>query len=148
MVSGKPKPPSLILKPTLNTKFHIDYSWWDRNLSDLRSYMLTHLAPEKRELFLHDGEDEIIDYIDPDTGEVHRLDALGVALQEAAKDPDFINPHTSLVDSVFRVFLSNGNTPLTPEELAEATDRDANTILKTLGGVTVYKGLRPYESNT
>jgi hypothetical protein len=48
-----------------------------------------------------------------------------------------------LVDSVFRIFLSNGNMPLTPEELAEELGRDPLVILKTLSGLRVYKGLRP-----
>jgi hypothetical protein len=62
----------------------------------------------------------------------------------AAEDPNFINPQTSLVDSIFRVFLANNNTPLSPRELAERTGRDANTILKTLGGMRIYKGIRPH----
>lgn len=136
--------PSAIVKPTLDTLFHIDYTWWERSEEDLRQYLLTHLPPERREQFLLQDTGERIDYIDPDTAEVRQLDALESALQEAARQPDFINPQTSLIDSVFRVFLANGNRPCTPRELAEATGRSAETILKTIGGLRVYKGLRPY----
>lgn len=136
--------PGAIVKPTLDTLFHIDYAWWERSDEDLRQYLLTHLPPERREQFqLHDTG-ERIDYIDPDTAEVRQLDALELALQEAARQPDFINPQTSLIDSVFRVFLANGNRPCTPRQLAEITGRSAETILKTIGGLRVYKGLRPY----
>jgi len=136
--------PSALVKPTLETKFHIDYSWWERSNDDLRTYLLSHLLPEQRErLSQEDGEAAAVDYIDPETAEVRQLDALQIAIQEAALDPSFINEHTSTVDSVFRVFLANGNTPQTPVQLAEYTHRDADVILKTLNGRTIYKGLRP-----
>jgi hypothetical protein len=96
-----------------------------------------------REHFLEQTEQQEIDFVDPQTGEVQRMDELGLAIQEAAQSPEFINLQTSLVDSVFRVFLMNGNVPKTAGELAEMTQRDARTILKTLGGVRVYKGIRP-----
>ena len=146
---ASPGKPSRFVKPTLQTKFHIDYGWWERENNDLRPYMLSHLSEEKREYFQQHQDNRVVDYIDPQTGEVQRLDELGLALKEAAQQPDFINSQTPLVDSVFRVFLSNGNKPLTPLELAEATGgRDANTILKTLGGFKVYKGIRPYHPNS
>lgn len=146
MRPGKPKP-STALKPTLETKFQIDYDWWERENNDLRAYMLTHLPPESREKFSDTTEDQVVDYIDPETGEVFQLDELGLALQEASKSEDFINPQTSLVDSVFRVFLANGNTPRTPQELEDDTGRDARTILKTFGGIRVYRGIRPVQTN-
>lgn len=144
----KPKPsiPGPLLKPKLDTKFHIDYEWWDTNSDiELRSYLLSHLPQEERENLEEMPEDRQIDYVDPETGEVFRLDALGLALQEAAKDEDFINAQISLVDSVFRVFLKNGNKPLSPQELEPLTERPASTILKTLGGIKVYRGIRPID---
>jgi len=143
MQPGKPS----FIKPTLKTKFHIDYEWWEREESgELRSYLLTHLEAEKRDYFLQTEEENIVDYVNPETGEVFALDELGLAIQEAALTDDFINPHTSLVDSIFRVFLANGNMPLDANELAEETERDARTILKTLGGIRIYKGIRPIVS--
>lgn len=140
-VSGKP---SRFIKPTLDTEFYIDYDWWERDSSeDLRTYMLSHVLSEQRDYLSQLEEDALIDYIDPETGEVFQLDALRLAIKQAVDDPDFINPQTSLVDSVFRVFLANNNNPLTPRQLAEKTGKDANTILKTLGGIRIYKGIRP-----
>jgi hypothetical protein len=49
-----------------------------------------------------------------------------------------------LVDAVLRVFLANGNTPQTPRELGEKLGRRPETILRTLSGRQVYKGIRPY----
>lgn len=143
----QPSKPSPILKPTLDTKFHIDYDWWERENNDLRSYMLTHLPPDLREEFEGQEADQMVDYIDPDTGEVSQLDSLGLAIREASQRDDFINAQTSLVDSVFRIFLSNGNTPRTPRELEDDTGRDARTILKTFGGIRIYRGVRPVESS-
>lgn len=141
MVSSRP---TMLMKSTLDTKFHIDYEWWNNANEDLRTYLLSHLQPADRERLSQAEEGRVVDYIDPQTAEVFQLDELGLAIQEAARQPDFINPQTSLVDSVFRAFLANGNTPLTPRELSEITGRPASLILKTLGGVRVYKGLRPF----
>jgi hypothetical protein len=142
----QPGKPSAVIKPTMDTKFHIDYSWWERENNDLHSYIMTHLPPDLREQMGDKDEFQQIDYIDPQTGEVTRLDELGVAIREAASRDDYINPQTSLVDSVFRVFLANDNTPRTPKELEEDTGRDARTILKTFGGIRVYRGIRPVQA--
>ena len=138
--------PSALVKPTLDTTFHIDYSWWDRSGEDLHTYLLSHLPPEQRERISQNTEAQVIDYIDPETGEVTQLDELQLAIQMAAQHPDFINPHTSVVDSIFRVFLANGNRPLTPKELGDAIGRAPAVILKTFSGGRVYKGIRPVES--
>lgn len=145
-MASKPKPRP-ILKPTLETKFQIDYEWWERENNDLHAYMLSHLPPDLREKYGDIEENKVIDYIDPETGEVLQLDELGLAIQEAAKREDFINSQTSLVDSVFRVFLANSNAPRTPEELEEDTGRDARTILKTFGGIRIYHGIRPVQES-
>lgn len=142
----QPGKSSTVVKPTLKTQFHIDYDWWEREDNDLHAYMLTHLPPEMREKFDGRDEFEVVDYIDPETGEIQRLDELGLAIQEAAKREDFITVQTSLVDSVFRIFLSNGNIPRSPKELEEDTGRDARTILKTFGGLRVYRGIRPVQN--
>jgi hypothetical protein len=131
------------IKPTLDTKFHIDYAWWDREERELRVYLLSHLPPDQRKLFAQYKDTEEVDWIDPETAEVHKVDALQRALQENSQDPDFITAQTSLVDAVFRVFLANNNTPLTPIELGEQIGRPPRTILRTLAGANVYKGLRP-----
>src|SRR5574342_236365 len=112
------KKPSILVKPTLDTEFHIDYSWWERSSEDLRMYLLSHLLPEQRERLSQTDEQRIGDDIDPETGEVSQLDELALAIQIVVEYPSFINPHTSLVDSIFRVFLASGNESMTPRELA------------------------------
>lgn len=133
-----------LIKPTLRTRFYVDYDWWQRSQEDLRIYLLSHIQPGQRERLSKNSRDAWIDFIDPDTGEVLRMDELTFAIRQAALAPDFINPQTSLVDSVFRVFLANDNEPQTPLQLAELTGRSATTILKTFGSTRIYKGIRPW----
>jgi hypothetical protein len=72
------------------------------------------------------------------------VDALQQTLRtHCSTQPGYLTEHTSLVDAVFRVFLANGNQPLTPAELGGIIRRPAGTILRTLSGQRVYKGLRP-----
>jgi hypothetical protein len=131
------------IKPTLDTRFHIDYDWWRRSDRDMRVYMINHLPFEQRDYFLAHAEAEETDWIDPETGEVRRVDALQQAIRRASEDPSFITQQTPLVEAVFRVFLSNGNKPLSPAELGERTGRSPQAILRTLSGPQVYRGLRP-----
>ncbi len=138
--SGKP---STLVRATQETPFHIDYSWFERSGEDLRREILSQLPHEQRTRITGEDDSQILDYIDPDSGEVFELDEIGMAIQEAAKDTSFINPHTSVIDSIFRVFLVNGNLALTPNQLAERIGRPAALILKTLNGGRVYKGIRP-----
>jgi hypothetical protein len=135
------------VKPTLQTKFHIDFDWWDRESRELRVYLQSHLCPEHQAAFTAYAGEGLVDSVDPETAEVQRVDGLQYTLRtHCMRLPDFLTTHTSLVDAVFRVFLANGNQPLTPEELAERIHRpgQAQTILRTLAGQRVYKGLRPY----
>lgn len=138
-------PSNFLIKPNLETPFYIDYDWWETSRDDLNVYLLTHLTQEQRERLEALDSNEIFDYIHPETGEVFQLDALGLAIQESAKQEDFITDHIGLIDSVFRAFLVNDNRPLNAQELGEITGRDASTILKTIGGLRVYRGIRPYQ---
>jgi hypothetical protein len=140
-----PTKPIRSLRPTLNTRFHIDYEWWNKGDRDLRVYLRSHLCAEHREQLAEaDWEGDLIDWLDPLTAEVRRVDALVLLMQaHCARQPGFINEHSSIVDAAFRVFLTNDNQPLNPRELAERIDRDAETILRTIGGKQVYQGIRP-----
>src|SRR3990172_2716713 len=111
------------IKPTLDTKFHIDHEWWERDPEELRVYLLSHLNPDQRTFFSEHRATEEIDWVDEATAEVHKVDALQRALRGASEKPDFITAHTSLVDAIFRVFLANDNQPLTPVELGERIGR-------------------------
>jgi hypothetical protein len=146
-VSFPPSPTAnRLIKPTLKTKFHIDFDWWERESREFRVYLASHLCSEHRAVFADYADIEVVDVIDPETAEVRKEDGIQHTLRtHCSRLPDFITPHTTLVDAVFRVFIANANQPLSPEELADRIGRpgQANTILRTLSGARVYKGLRP-----
>ena len=137
-------PLNYLVKPSVETKFYIDYQWWEQSRDDLQVYLFTHLTPEQQRTLERKNLSEVYDYVDPESGEVFQLDALGLAIRESAGREDFITGHIGLIDSVFRALLVNSNQPLSALELAEATGRDAATILKTIGGVRIYRGIRPH----
>ncbi len=137
------KRPSL-LKPTLQTPFHIDFDWWKQNERDWHVYLRSLLCPEHQESLANIEEGQLIDWVDERTAEVRPVDAIQHALMtHCAQQADFVNEYTALVEAVFRVFLVNGNAPLNSEQLAERLKRPAETILRTLSGPRVYRGLRP-----
>jgi len=133
-----------LVKPTLDTPFHIDYSWWERKNLHISVELRTHLCAEHREVFGEHFDTEKIDWIDMKTGEVTQVDGLQHVLQiHCSKQPGYINEHLTLVDAVFRVFLANGNTPSTCRELSNIIGHPPEKILRTLVGRRIYKGIRP-----
>jgi hypothetical protein len=135
--------PSLV-KPTLQTPFHIDFDWWQKNERDWRVYLHNYLCSQHQKAFASWEQGDQVDWVDPETAEVHSVDGLQhVLITHCARQEGFITQQTALVDSVFRLFLANGNTPLSSVELAEQLGRQPIIILKTLSGGRVYKGLRP-----
>ena len=133
-----------LVKPTLQTRFHIDYDWWGQSDRNWRVDLFSFLCPEHQEAFSGVSDDDLIDWVDPETAEVQQVDGLQhILITHCAKQPRFIEDRTSLVESTFRLFLSIGNTPLTPIELSDQLGRSPSVILQTLSGSRVYKGLRP-----
>lgn len=132
-------------RPSLDTKFHIDYDWWEKSGRDFRLYLRDQLCAECRDRFQDHRNTENVDWVDPETGEVHRTDALWECLRtRCANDPDYINERLPLSSACFRVFLANNNTPLSPTELHQLLPwKPAETILRALGGRNVYLGIRP-----
>jgi len=138
-----------LLKPNTKTPFHIDFDWWKENENDWHVFLRSLLCPEHQEVFAGLEEGELIDWIDPLTGEVKPVDGIQHALMtHCALQPDFANARTALVEAVFRTFIANGNVPMSAEELGQRLDRPANTILRTITGPRVYRGLRPSEART
>ena len=133
-----------LIKPRLSTPFKIDFDWWKHHDRDWRVYLRSFLCEEHQAMFENLDNDEMIDWVDPETAEVTQVDGLQhVLITHCARQEGFLTSRTALVDSVFRVFLSNGNKPLTSEELGNILGRPASTILRTLSGIRVYKGIRP-----
>ncbi|HUN22325.1 MAG TPA: hypothetical protein PK299_04240 [Anaerolineales bacterium] len=138
---------SRLAKPTPDTPFHIDVSWWDGQIRDFHSE-LRELAHKFGLEIPESARHETIDSIDPLTAQVTTISALQYLVQtQCGNHPEFVNGNMSLVDAVFRALLKNGNHPMTPLQLAESIGRpnQVDTILRTLGSRQVYKGIRPIE---
>ena len=132
------------MKPTLDTKFHIDFDWWKQNRRSLRVYLHRHLCKSCRELYPSHRGWEMVDWIDPDTAEVHQVDGLWQALRtHCSLEPDYIMDSTPLTSAVFRVFLANGNVPMSPEELSVHIHKPADQVLRVLTHGRVYEGIKP-----
>ncbi|HNS02842.1 MAG TPA: hypothetical protein PKM78_10730 [Anaerolineae bacterium] len=132
-------------RPTIDTKFHIDYEWWQTSGRSVRLYLLEQLCDECKQRFATHRETETVDWVNPDTGEVTEEDALLQCLKQmCAQKPDFIDERVPLTAAVFRIFLINDNTPLSCQELHKTiTWKLPEMILSTLTGRTTYLGLRP-----
>jgi hypothetical protein len=135
-----------LVKPTTDTPFHIDFDWWKQHDSDWRVFLFNFLCESHQLTYKDQDENVVIDFINPITAEVQSVDGLlHTLLNHCAKMDDFISRDSSLISTVFRVFLSNNNQPLSPNQLTSIINRPANTILITLSGPIVYKGIRPID---
>lgn len=133
-----------LVKPGPDTPFHIDFAWWRQNDREWLVYLRSLIDPDYQHLLDKIEENEIVDWVDPVTAEVRQVDAIQYMLMaHLAADKTLVGEGTSLVESIFRVFLKNGNTPLNSAELGEILKRPPQTILRTLSGGRVYRGIRP-----
>lgn len=134
-----------LLKPSLQTPFHIDFEWWRASDTNWHVALRSLLCSEHQEAYADLPEGQMIDWVDPDTAEVRKLDGIqNTLINHCAQQPGFLDEHTTLVDAIFRLLLVNGNLPMSVEELSLRLKRPAEMILKTIAGPRVYKGLRPF----
>ena len=62
-----------LIKPSLETKFYIDYDWWEHSRDDLQIYLLTHLTQDQQKALEDRDLREVFDYVHPETGEILRI---------------------------------------------------------------------------
>jgi hypothetical protein len=137
------KKPISLVRPTTETQFHIDFDWWRESDANWRIFLFEFLCEKHQENFRDKADTVKIDAVDPETAEVKSVDGfLHELINHCAKQPEFINESMPMVAQIFRIFLSNGNKPLSSDELAELINRPARTILATLTGPQIYKGIR------
>lgn len=127
---------------TADTRFYIDYSWWDESHLDLKTYLLARLS-----LSSEPGQElaaDLVDLVDSKTGEVRQVDAFQYLVRNYfSRHGNDMATQGSLVDAVFSVLLANGNEPMTATEIADQVQRLPDLIVKTFGGPTVFNGIRP-----
>jgi len=96
------------VKPTLDTPFHIDFDWWKSHDQNWHVYLFSCLCLSHQKKYAEFQTVPLYDNIDPDTGEINVVDGLEyLLLNHCAKQTDFLTDHTTMVNSVFRIFLSN-----------------------------------------
>ncbi len=129
---------------TEDTRFHIDYDWWDKSTMDLRAYLATRLQALGIDDVQFDETVDEIDVVDMETGEVHRVDGFQYVVQTYFSQlPDDFAQRSSLVDAVFCVLLANANQPMRVTNIADKIGRSADVVLKTLNGPRIYQGISP-----
>ncbi len=131
-----------IKRTTPDTKFMIDFEWWEQSNLDLKAYLLSRFSLGDETAL--EAEFDQVDLVDPRTGQVHQVDGFQYLIQAYFHrlPEDFIT-HASLVDATFCALLSNANQPMSAHEIAERIDRPADVIVRTLGGAKIYQGIRP-----
>ena len=133
-----------LIRPTVDTPYHIDFDWWKNHDSNWRIFLFNFLCPDHQKIFQDKPGLSMIDHVDTETAEVQQVDAIqSILMDHCIKDPNFINSNNTLVDSIFKVFLSNGNQPLSPKSLSDKIGKPPELILRTLSGATVFKGIKP-----
>ena len=132
-------------RPSLDTKFHIDHDWWQSSGKDLRVSVRGQLCRDCQTRFPDHRNLESVDWVDPETAEVVRTDALLQTLRShCSRQTEFVSMGNALVTNIFRILLLNSNQALTPHEMAKQMPwTSADTILRTLAGGQVYMGIRP-----
>ena len=79
-------------RPSLETKFHIDNEWWQSSGKDLRVAVRGQLCRDDQARFPDHRNLESVDWVDPETAEVMRADALLQTLRShCARQPEFIS---------------------------------------------------------
>src|SRR5690554_5357849 len=133
------------VKPTLDTKFHIDFSWWQKKGHNLRAHLESHACPECKDAAGNSDLPEVFDWVNPETGQVFQIDMLWHLIQlHCSRQPTFIDDRIPLMTAIFRMFIANDNTPLTVVEMHERLQKKTpELILRTIGGRQVYDGIRP-----
>jgi len=129
-------------RTTPDTKFMIDFEWWEESNLDLKTYLLSRFSLGDETSL--EAEFDQVDLVDTETGEVHQVDGFQYLIRAYFHrlPEDFIT-HASLVDATFCVLLANANQPLSGREIAERIDRPAEVVVRTLGGAKIYQGIRP-----
>jgi hypothetical protein len=132
------------IKPTLDTKFHIDFDWWQEKNRNLRVYLESQLCPDCRDEYANRPPEEI-DWVSLDTGEVRQVDMLWHVIRtHCSQRPDYIPEHIPLTTAIFRIFIANDNTPLTPSGMHQILRRKSpSLLLHTIGNRQIFMGIRP-----
>lgn len=142
---GKNGLPMRIAKLDPDTKFRIDFGWWEREKRNFRLYLHDLLCESCRQVYPEHAGTEEIDWIDPQTAEVKRVDALWQSIRACCSQKLlYITRSMPLTIGALRALVANDNTPLSARELHQRLGKSSpETILKILAGERIYYGIVP-----
>ena len=120
------------------SRWFIDLDWYQQARRSFFLLTRSYLCPKCRER------------LKADKSEIPAVELLSAIKDCCSKTPDFITDRLSVLESVFRLLLINGNQPLDPEELGRQlsewrggdTYRTSAEILSRLLKSDRYYGLR------
>ena len=131
-----------IIDDQLKTRWSIDLDWYQRNNRSLSTVAQSCLCPKCAKQLSAKGE------------EISMKDLLSKIKDCCSRTPGFINAQSPILESIFRLFLANGNRPLNLEELGKKLSewRGGDTyhaspeILHLLLNSDQYYGLRKVQT--
>lgn len=125
----------------VHTPFHIDLGWWEGRGRSLRRFFAAILDEDEADL----SNGAPLDYIDPATAEVYRLDPIWVrVLIERAHRPGYITSTTPLTNAMLRALIENVNQPMSAVELHRRINRaNPETFLRVLKTARTEYGITP-----
>lgn len=134
-----------LLRPTVETPFAIDWDWFKKHGIDAQLAVRSQLCQQCRREFDQGAPIEEVDWVDPNSGEVFRVDSLREHIMAHCQwKPDYITTATPLATGIFRALLANNNRPLSPVQLAQRLGRsDPETILRVLTRGETKNGVVP-----
>jgi len=134
-----------VARPDTKTLFHIDPGWFEKSGRDLRDEMHSALCDECRAVYPTPADARPVDRVEPQTAEVTRVDALWECLADhCGRQPGFITLATPLTTAIFRALLTNGNNPMSPEQLHKHIGKsNPAAILRLLLGAEIQNGIVP-----
>ncbi|MCS6774247.1 MAG: hypothetical protein RMM31_11305 [Anaerolineae bacterium] len=128
--------------PTESTRFHIDFTWFEREGKNINS--LRQLLPPEYQEALTEELEGWVDLVDDQTGEVRSIPKIAYLVRRyRAQDKNFIARGMPITEAAFRLLLLNNNQPMTAAEIASQLGRRPAEVLAQIGGRAVYNGIRP-----
>ena len=120
-------------------RWFIDLGWYQQNNRSISALVQDCLCAKCRK------------QLSVEEKEITEAELLATIKDCCSHDPEFITGQLPILESIFRLFLANGNQPLTLAELGEQlseqcggnTTRTSEEILSRLLNSDRYYGLRP-----
>ena len=114
---------------TTKSKFYIDVDYWDSTGRNFRQEVYDSLCDECKQMYALDSV-EMVDHVDPQTGEVKPMDVLlDCANAMCADAPDFLNPRMPLTRAIFRALIASGNQPQSAEDIYARIKKGSPSII-------------------